>query len=71
MSGNQIRTLQENLFGGDGMEELDLSNNVMTKIPALALSNLAALTLCRLDLSHNQIANIQSIDLSNKFRVGD
>lgn len=70
MSHNFIRGLTENFFGGDGMELLDLSHNRFTKVPALALSNLAALTLCELDLSHNNIAAIQSIDLSNKFRVG-
>lgn len=70
MSHNFIRGLTENFFGGDGMELLDLSHNKFTKVPALALSNLAALTLCELDLSHNNIAAIQSIDLSNKFRVG-
>lgn len=70
MSYNFIRGLTENFFAGDGMELLDLSHNHFTKVPALALSNLAALTLCELDLSHNYIAAIQSIDLSNKFRVG-
>lgn len=70
MSHNFIRGLTENFFASDGMELLDLSYNKFTKVPALSLSNLAALTLCELDLSHNHIAAIQSIDLSNKFRVG-
>lgn len=70
LSYNAIRVLQENFFGGDGMEDLNLSHNLLTKVPALSLSNLAALTMCRLNLNHNHIANIQSIDLSNKFRVG-
>lgn len=70
MSYNYIRGLTENFFAGDGIELLDLSHNLFSKVPALALSNLAALTLCELDLSHNNIAAIQSIDLSNKFRVG-
>lgn len=39
------------------------------KIPVTSLTNMAALTLCQLDLSHNNIASIHSMDLSNKFRV--
>ncbi|XP_063706940.1 chaoptin isoform X2 [Culicoides brevitarsis] len=61
LSHNFIRGLTENFFGGDGMELLDLSYNKFMRVPALALSNLAALTLCELDLSHNHIAAIQSM----------
>lgn len=48
---------------------LDLSHNLLTKIPVMSMTNLAALTLCELDLSHNSISAIHSTDLSNKFRV--
>lgn len=41
----------------------------MTKIPVTSMSNIAALTVCELDFSHNNIAAIHSLDLSNKFRV--
>lgn len=71
LSWNKLHILQENLFNGDGIENLNLSHNQLVKVPALSLSNLAALTLTKLDLNHNLIANIQSIDLSNKFRVGE
>lgn len=70
LSNNLLRQLHENFFAGDRLEDLNLGFNLLSKIPALSMSNLAALTLSRLDLSHNQIGNIQSIDLSNKFRVG-
>lgn len=46
-----------------------MSHNSLTKIPVMSLTNLAALTMCELDLSHNSIAAIHSMDLSNKFRV--
>lgn len=48
---------------------LDLSHNVMIKIPVTSISNIAALTICELDVSYNKIAAIHSLDLSNKFRV--
>lgn len=50
---------------------MDLSHNMFTKIPVMSLTNLAALTLCNLDLSHNGIVAIHSMDLSNKFRVSE
>lgn len=37
----------------------------------MSLTNLAALALCNLDLSHNGIVAIHSMDLSNKFRVSE
>lgn len=39
------------------------------KIPAISFSNLAALSICKLDLSHNSISSIHTLDLSNKFRA--
>lgn len=69
LSYNNLRSLPDNLFIGDDLEMLDLSHNQLTKIPVTALSNVAALTLCKLDLSHNHIGAIHSMDLSNKFRV--
>lgn len=69
LSNNYIRSLPENLFFDDGLEKLDLSYNWLIKIPVNAMSNVAALTLCYLDLSHNQIATIHNVDLSTKFRV--
>lgn len=69
ISHNHLKSLPDNLFPDDGMESLDLSHNFLMKIPVTSLTNMAALTLCELDLSHNNIASIHSMDLSNKFRV--
>lgn len=46
-----------------------MSHNLLMKIPVSSMTNMAALTLCQLDLSHNNIASIHNMDLSNKFRV--
>lgn len=48
---------------------MDVSHNMLLKIPSSSLSSLAALTLCELHLSNNFISTIHSMDLSNKFRV--
>ena len=69
LSHNFLRMVPDHVFAGDDMERLDLSHNLLTKIPVSSLTNLAALTLCELDLSHNNIGTIHSMDLSNKFRV--
>ncbi|XP_055588501.1 chaoptin isoform X2 [Uranotaenia lowii] len=65
---NNLKYLPDSLILEEGLERLDLSHNQFTKIPVSSLSNLAALALCELDLSHNHIGAIHSIDLSNKFR---
>ena len=69
LSFNYLRSIPDNLFIGDDMEKIDMSHNQLTKIPVSSLTNVAALTLCELDLSHNNIGTIHSMDLSNKFRV--
>uniref|UniRef100_A0A1Q3FSG3 Putative conserved secreted protein n=1 Tax=Culex tarsalis TaxID=7177 RepID=A0A1Q3FSG3_CULTA len=68
MAYNNLKYLPDSLIVEEGLERLDLSHNQFTKIPVTSLSNLAALALCELDLSHNHIGAIHSIDLSNKFR---
>ncbi|KAL1381418.1 hypothetical protein pipiens_013476 [Culex pipiens pipiens] len=68
MAHNNLKYLPDSLIVEEGLERLDLSHNQFTKIPVTSLSNLAALALCELDLSHNHIGAIHSIDLSNKFR---
>lgn len=69
LSYNLLRTLPDSIFVGDDLEMLDISHNQLTKIPVTSLTNVAAMTLCELDLSHNHIGAIHSMDLSNKFRV--
>uniref|UniRef100_A0A182M164 LRRCT domain-containing protein n=1 Tax=Anopheles culicifacies TaxID=139723 RepID=A0A182M164_9DIPT len=68
LAHNSLKYLPDNLLLSEGLERLDVSHNQFTKIPVTALSNMAALSLCELDLSHNHIGAIHSIDLSNKFR---
>ncbi|XP_052868495.1 chaoptin [Anopheles cruzii] len=69
LAHNSLKYLPDNLVISEGLERLDVSHNQFTKIPVTALSNLAAMALCELDLSHNHIGAIHSVDLSNKFRV--
>ena len=69
LSSNNLRNLPDSLFVGDDLEKIDLSHNQLTKIPVGSITNLAALTLCEMDLSHNHIGAIHSMDMSNKFRV--
>lgn len=68
LSRNNLRSLPENLFFVEGLESLNLAHNQLTKIPVTSITNLAALSVCDLDLSHNHIGAIHSMDLSNKFR---
>lgn len=65
LSNNNIRSLPENLFFNEGLEILNLAHNQLTKIPVSSVTNMAGLTVCHMDLSHNHIA---AVDLSNKFR---
>lgn len=68
LSHNNLRSLAENLFFNEGLESLNLANNQLTKIPVTSITNLAALSVCDIDLSNNHIGAIHSADLSNKFR---
>ncbi|KFB38898.1 AGAP000019-PA-like protein [Anopheles sinensis] len=68
LAHNNLKYLPDNLLLSEGLERLDVSHNQFTKIPVTSLSNMAALALCELDLSHNHIGAIHSVDLSNKFR---
>lgn len=68
LSHNNLRSIPENLLFGEGLERIDFSHNQLTKIPVTSLTNLAALTVCEMDLSNNHIGAIHSMDLSNKFR---
>lgn len=68
LSHNNLRSLAENIFFNEGLESLNLANNQLTKIPVTSITNLAALSVCDIDLSNNHIGAIHSADLSNKFR---
>lgn len=69
LSINSIRGVPESIFTSDDMEKLDISHNQLSKVPVNSIANVAALSLCELDLSFNNILSIHSNDLSNKFRV--
>lgn len=68
LSNNNLRSLAENLFFNEGLESINLAYNQLTKIPVTSITNLAALSVCEIDLSNNHIGAIHSSDLSNKFR---
>ncbi|XP_035777157.1 chaoptin-like [Anopheles albimanus] len=68
LAHNTLKYLPDGLVQSEGLERLDVSHNQLTKIPVTAISNLAAMALCELDLSHNHIGAIHSVDLNNKFR---
>lgn len=63
---NYLKSLPENLIFNEGLERIDLSHNQFTKIPASSITNLAALTVCDVDLSDNHIGTIHAMDF--KFR---
>lgn len=69
LSSNLIRGIPESVFISDDMEKLDISHNQLSKVPVNSITNVAALSLCELDLSFNNILSIHSNDFSNKFRV--
>lgn len=68
ISYNLLRSIPEVLFADEDMEHLDASHNQLSKVPVSSFTNLAALSLNILDLSHNNIGAIHSMDFS-KFRV--
>jgi Leucine-rich repeat (LRR) protein len=69
LSHNLLRGIPDSVFISDDMEKLDISHNQLSKVPVNSITNVAALSLCELDLSFNNILSIHSNDLSNKFRV--
>jgi Leucine-rich repeat (LRR) protein len=70
LSNNSLRLLPDSLFVSYNLEMLDLSYNFLEKIPVGSLTKVAALKLCMLDLSHNNIGiNIHSRDLPRNMRV--
>jgi Leucine-rich repeat (LRR) protein len=68
-SSNALRHIPDSFFASNNMVKLDLSKNQLVKVPSTALSNMAAMSLYELNLSHNNIGTIHNMDLSNKFRV--
>ncbi|XP_015839467.1 chaoptin isoform X1 [Tribolium castaneum] len=57
-SHNRLRSLPDNLFRETGLERLDVSHNLLGKLPLTSLSLASAQTLSELDLSWNSISSL-------------
>ncbi|XP_048520977.1 chaoptin isoform X2 [Dendroctonus ponderosae] len=68
ISNNRIRALPDNLFREEGLEKLDLSSNLLSKMPLNSLAIPAAQTLCELDLSWNLISSLSHGGLLERFK---
>ncbi|XP_030758115.1 chaoptin [Sitophilus oryzae] len=68
LSNNRLRSLPDNLFREEGLERLDLSNNLLSKLPLNGISTAPAHTLCELDLSANLISSLSHGGLLERFK---
>ncbi|KAL1506530.1 hypothetical protein ABEB36_005874 [Hypothenemus hampei] len=68
LSNNRIRALPDNLFREEGLERLDVSNNLLSKMPLNALATVAAQTLHEVDLSWNLISSLSHGGLIERFK---
>ncbi|RZC35020.1 hypothetical protein BDFB_001665, partial [Asbolus verrucosus] len=68
-SHNRLRSLPDNLFRETGLERLDLSHNLIGKLPLTSLSVASAATLCELDLSWNSISSLSHGGLLVRLKV--
>ncbi|CAH1127122.1 unnamed protein product [Ceutorhynchus assimilis] len=68
LSHNRIRMLPDNLFREEGLERLDVSHNLLSKVPLSSLATPAAQTLCELDLSWNLISSLSHGGLLDRFK---
>ncbi|XP_066248274.1 chaoptin [Euwallacea similis] len=68
ISHNRLRTVADNLFREEGLERLDLSHNLLSKMPLSALATAPAQTLCELDLSGNLISSLSHGGLLGRFK---
>ncbi|KAJ8950482.1 hypothetical protein NQ314_007869 [Rhamnusium bicolor] len=67
-SHNRLRFLPDNLFREEGLERLDISHNLLSKLPLSSMSVAAAITLCELDLSWNSISSLSHGGLLSRFK---
>ncbi|XP_063912433.1 chaoptin-like isoform X1 [Zophobas morio] len=67
-SHNRLRFLPDNLFREAGLERLDVSHNLLGKLPLTSLSVASAETLCELDLSWNGISSLSHGGQLSRFR---
>ncbi|XP_044258031.1 chaoptin isoform X2 [Tribolium madens] len=67
-SHNRLRSLPDNLFRETGLERLDVSHNLLAKLPLTSLSISSAETLCELDLSWNSISSLSHGGQLSRFK---
>ncbi|KAJ8916973.1 hypothetical protein NQ315_008373 [Exocentrus adspersus] len=68
-SHNRLRFLPDNLFREEGLERLDVSHNLLTKLPLTSMSVATGLSLCELDLSWNSISSLSHGGLLSRFKA--
>ncbi|KAL3279502.1 hypothetical protein HHI36_017011, partial [Cryptolaemus montrouzieri] len=68
LSRNRLRALPDNLFREDGIEHLDLSHNLIGKLPLSSFSISAALNLDELNLSWNSISSLSHGGMLSRFK---
>lgn len=69
LSINRLRSLPDSLFSEDGLEQVSVAWNSLSRMPVTTFSPAAAATLCELDLSHNAIATLHAPETFSRFRV--
>ncbi|CAH1974718.1 unnamed protein product [Acanthoscelides obtectus] len=67
-SHNRLRFLPDSLFREEGLERLDVSHNLLSKLPLNSMSVAAAMSLCELDLSWNSISSLAHGGLLSRFK---
>ncbi|XP_057660247.1 chaoptin isoform X2 [Diorhabda carinulata] len=68
LSHNRLRALPDNLFREEGLERLDLSHNMIGKLPLTSMSVATAMTVRELDLSWNSISSLSHGGILNRFK---
>ncbi|KAK7788932.1 hypothetical protein R5R35_012068 [Gryllus longicercus] len=68
LSHNRLRALPDALFSEDGLRRLDLSHNMLARMPAASLATLAAASIVRLDLQWNAISALHGQDVFSRFK---
>ncbi|GLG93927.1 Chaoptin [Gryllus bimaculatus] len=68
LSHNRLRALPDALFSEDGLRRLDLSHNLLARMPAASLATLAAASVVRLDLQWNAISALHGQDVFSRFK---
>ncbi|XP_060524010.1 chaoptin isoform X2 [Cylas formicarius] len=67
-SHNRLRALPDNLFREQGLERLDISHNMLSKLPLTSMSVATALSVCELDVSWNSISSLSHGGVLQRFK---